>query len=348
MDQRLLPRRVLCLKLKHIGDVLLMTAATRAMKRAWPNASIAAMVPRGTEGVLDGNPDLDQVIVFDRRAGTRGALASIRAARQFAPDLVLAMGDGDREATVAWLSGAAHRVGYLPRHSGTWRRHLLTHAIASDGSRHTVLRNLDLVRGIGVSVDDAAPVLTVPAGARETMRGRMQSLGVPADAPYIVVHAVSRWLFKAWPEASCVAFLRHFSARGETLVMTSGPEEREQVAAHAILQKAGTGTIDLVGRTSLPELAAVLAGASVFAGVDSAPMHMAAALGTPVVALFGPSGEHHWGPWGAGHTVVSSPYLCRPCGRDGCVGTKRSDCLDAIRPERIIEAVERRLRARTC
>jgi heptosyltransferase III len=68
-------------------------------------------------------------------------------------------------------------------------------------------------------------------------------------------------------------------------------------------------------------------------------MHMAAALGVPVVALFGPSGEHDWGPWGDGHIVLSSPYLCRPCGKDGCLGSKRSDCLEAISAQTVLQAV---------
>jgi len=98
--------------------------------------------------------------------------------------------------------------------------------------------------------------------------------------------------------------------------------------------------IDLVGRTSLTELAAVVERAVLFLGVDSAPMHMAAALGVPVIALFGPSGERSWGPWGDGHVVLSSPFLCRPCGQDGCLGSKRSDCLEAISPQAVLEAAD--------
>jgi heptosyltransferase-3 len=90
----------------------------------------------------------------------------------------------------------------------------------------------------------------------------------------------------------------------------------------------------------LEELAAVLERTALFIGVDSAPMHMAAALKVPVIALFGPSGEHNWGPWGDGHVVLSSPYLCRPCGEDGCLGSKRSDCLEAISARQVMAAVE--------
>jgi heptosyltransferase-3 len=339
MNQPLRPRRILCLKLKHIGDVLLMTAAVRALRLAWPESAIAAMVPRGTEGVLHGNPDLDQVFTFDRRAGARGAMESVQVVRRFTPDLVLALGDGDREALLAWLSGAPHRVGFLPRFSGQWRRMLLTRAVASKRG-HTVDHDLDLVRALGVGVQGVGPVLTIAADVRQRMADRLRSLGLHDGELLVVVHPVSRWLFKAWPGVSCAETLVRLRRRGVAVVVTSGPEAREMAVARAIVARADVPVIPLIGQTSLTELAAVLADAVVFVGVDSAPMHMAAALGTPVVALFGPSGEHQWGPWGVGHVVLTSPYLCRPCGQDGCLGTKRSDCLEAIPSERIIRAIE--------
>jgi heptosyltransferase-3 len=127
------------------------------------------------------------------------------------------------------------------------------------------------------------------------------------------------------------------------VALTSGPVSAEVEAAHRILylvqqMRGGAPILNLIGQTSLPELAAVLERAALFLGVDSAPMHMAAALGVSVVALFGPSGELSWGPRGDRHVVVTSPYLCRPCGQDGCLGSKRSDCLEAISPQRIWEA----------
>ena len=105
------PERVLCIKLKHIGDVLLMTPTIRAIRLAWPTCRIAALVPCGIEGVLQGNPDLEAILTLDRRAGLAGAWRTIRAVRGYGPDLVLEMGGGDREALLGWLSGARMRVG---------------------------------------------------------------------------------------------------------------------------------------------------------------------------------------------------------------------------------------------
>lgn len=334
------PQRILCIKLKHIGDVLLMTPAVRAVRQAWPGSAIAALVPRGTEDVLAGNPDLNSILVFDRWAGSAGSWRTIRALRRFAPDLVLEMGQGDREAVFGWLSGARQRVGYAPAQSGGWRRLLLTRAVPWNGLQHIVETNLDLVRACDVAAVASRPILVVQPEARSQMATRLQSAGLSPGQPLVVVHPVSRWLFKGWPETGCAEVIQDLSREpGLAVAVTSGPGAAEVAAANRIVARAGVPVINLVGQTSLVELAASLEQAQLFLGVDSAPMHMAAALGIPVVALFGPSGEVSWGPWGDGHVVLSSPYLCRPCGRDGCLGSKRSDCLEAITPQMVLAAV---------
>ncbi len=340
------PQRILCIKLKHIGDVLLMTPAIRALRGVWPESSIYALVPRTTEEVLAGNPDLTAILTFERDAGIGGSWRTLQALRRFAPDLVLEMGQGDREAVLGWLSGARQRVGYEPGRSGRWRRALLTHLVPWNGAQHVVETNLDLVRACGIPAEASRPVLVVRPEMRARMSARLASGGLGAGEPLVVVHAVSRWVFKVWPEGSCAAVIARLVRHARVAVaLTSGPGPAEVEAAYRILALAqeargGGPILNLIGQTSLTELAAVLERAVLFLGVDSAPMHMAAALGVPVVALFGPSGEVSWGPWGDGHVVVTSPYLCRPCGVDGCLGSKRSDCLEDISPQQVWEAAE--------
>jgi heptosyltransferase-3 len=103
--------------------------------------------------------------------------------------------------------------------------------------------------------------------------------------------------------------------------------------------------VDLSGTLDLKQLGALIAGARAFIGVDSVPMHIAAALGTPTVALFGPSGDIEWGPWQVPHRIVTTPYPCRPCGQDGCGGSKISDCLMTITPGQVLAALDDLLHA---
>jgi heptosyltransferase-3 len=111
--------------------------------------------------------------------------------------------------------------------------------------------------------------------------------------------------------------------------------------AAAILKECRATPINLVGRLTLKELGALIAQARFFFGVDSAPMHLAAAVGTPAVALFGPSGDFNWGPWGEGHLVIKKDWDCLPCGRDGCEGSKKSRCLAELSAAEVLEKMER-------
>jgi heptosyltransferase-3 len=132
-------------------------------------------------------------------------------------------------------------------------------------------------------------------------------------------------------------------------VLTAAPDEREKKMVDAILAMADVGdrVVNLSGQFSLKELAALTSRAKLFIGVDSAPMHLAAAVGTPCVALFGPSGDKEWGPWMVPSEIVTSDHPCRPCGFDGCGGGKVSECLTTIPADRVLAAVDRLLAGRT-
>jgi heptosyltransferase-3 len=142
------------------------------------------------------------------------------------------------------------------------------------------------------------------------------------------------------------------AADGTRIVVTGAPDPKERALVDEMLAAIGPRTraalTDLVGQLSLKELAALTARARAFVGVDSAPMHIAAAVGTPTVALFGPSGEKEWGPWGvASRIVVSDAHPCRPCGIDGCGGGKVSECLTTLPVDRVHAAFRSLLEATT-
>jgi heptosyltransferase-3 len=164
-----------------------------------------------------------------------------------------------------------------------------------------------------------------------------------AAGRFVQVHPGSRWLFKCWPAERTAALISQLAADGHAVLITGAPDPRERLLVDAIaaaLPDAVRARVaDATGTLTLRELAAVTARARLFIGVDSAPMHIAAAMGTPVVALFGPSGEHEWGPWRVpARVVVSTMHPCRPCGIDGCGGGKVSECLTTLPVERVLAA----------
>ncbi len=156
---------------------------------------------------------------------------------------------------------------------------------------------------------------------------------------FLQVHPTSRWLFKAWTDERNAELLQRLARDGHRLVLTGAPNAREQAIAKRILERAGVAVTDLSGALTLREMGALAARARLFFGVDSAPMHIAAAMGTPVVALFGPSGEHQWGPWMVAQRIVTSGHACRPCGNDGCGGSKVSECLTGLPVDRVHAAI---------
>ena len=343
------PRTILVIKLKHIGDVLLGTPAIHALKAAYPAARIHALVSRGTEEMLAGNPDLAGVIPFARPRGRglgrwRQEFRLLRGLRALRPDLVLAMGKGDREAILGYLSGARWRVGFAAGRQGlVGRDRLFTHRAVRTGREHIVEGDLKLVEALGIVPGDTRLRLHVAAEDAATADRLLAEAGVgPGDRP-VTVHPTSRWLFKCWRDEGVAAVMDHLADCGLRVVLASGPEPREVRRARRILGLARHPAADLIGRLTLKQLAAVIGRSRLFLGVDSAPMHIAAAMGTPVVALFGPSGEHNWGPWGAGHLVVAVDLFCRPCGQDGCNGSKRSDCLEMLTEAEVIAAVDTQL-----
>ncbi len=158
----------------------------------------------------------------------------------------------------------------------------------------------------------------------------------------------SRWSFKCWSVERNAGLIASLLRRGETVLLSCAPDERERsmiaaiVAALRALPGVPLARLALAddGGT-LERLAATIARAKLFVGIDSAPMHIAAAVGTPVVALFGPSGEFNWGPWRVAHRIVTSDVdPCRPCGLDGCGSGKVSECLVRIPVHAVLAAID--------
>jgi heptosyltransferase-3 len=157
-------------------------------------------------------------------------------------------------------------------------------------------------------------------------------------------------MFKCWPHEKVAELIDLIQGELEIpVVLTSGPDEQERAYIKDLLDRIDTEVIDLSGILSLKELGAVIRGARLFFGIDSAPMHISAALKTPVVVLFGPTSSVDWGPWpprGEGHRIITSTrHDCIPCGRDGCDGSKVSDCLIDLDIATVFQAVKEQLQS---
>ena len=342
-------RRALVVTLKHHGDVLLASPVFSVLRRAAPWAEIDALIYGETREMLSFHPAIAQIHAIERAWKSQGALTRAAAEwRLFSSlrargyDLLVHLTDHPRGAWLARFLGARHAIAPdLPGKSAFWRASF-THRYPQAGRRHTVEFNLDALRRIGIRPDpgDRALVLNPGAEAQSRAAALLAANGL-AGGDFIHLHPASRWQFKCWPARLVAALADQLHRRGERLVITAAADERELALVAGIRERSAAPLVDFSGKISLKELAAIAARARMFIGVDSAPVHIASAMGTPVVALFGPSGEAEWRPWMTPHRVVASAaHPCRPCGNDGCGGGKVSECLEELPVDAVLAAVD--------
>jgi len=356
-------RRALVIKLRHHGDVLLTSPVFESLAAAAPGVAIDALVYRETLPLIAHNPHIAVAHSIDHGWRAQGSLARARhewrllrslQARRY--DLVIHLTEHARGAWLTRLLRPRWSVAPRIRAARWWWPGSFTHLYASimavhGGAaltrRHTVLQNLDALRRLGWTRDDAPRLTLIPgADAERAADDLLQRLGVRAD--YVLMQPTSRWFFKCLPAAHNAQIIQGLVARGETVLLCCAPDPREHAMIDAILAelRALMGGLppQLVLATeagTLGRLAVLIGRARLFVGIDSAPMHIAAAMGTPLVAVFGPSSEITWGPWRVEHEVITHEgYACRPCNQDGCGGGKISDCLTHLPVQRVLAAVD--------
>ena len=336
-------KRLLVIKLKQPGDVLVSTPVIAALKEAWPNCHLTYLVPKGTEDMVAGHPGLDDLMVVDRRGETWSqALRFARDLRRRRFDLVIELSGGDRGAIYSWLTGAKERLGLARPGMPFWQRRVFTRLLPRPPVKmHLVDQNLAAVRALGIEPQTPRLRFFWDQAVEERIQDLLTAHKL-APGGFVVMHPGAGWRFKCWTPQGYARVLEALQNEWRLPVILTGTQAaHEQELIAAILQESRVKPINLAGRLSLKELGALIAQARFFFGMDSAPMHLAAAVETPAVALFGPSGVFNWGPWGEGHLVIQQDWACVPCGRDGCEGSKISRCLTEIEPEEVLQAMAR-------
>jgi heptosyltransferase-3 len=354
--------KILVIKLRQIGDVLLTLPVFSALREHFKEAHIAVLVNSGTDELLNNNPYINEVIIFDRGLKNRVFLSRffhelrfLRHIRAKGFDMVVDLTNVDRSAILSFASGAKYRLAdNSPQKGIQWKRHAYTHRASKKYEHHSVLKNLDVIREFGITTDTVTLELPVHKKDREVVREMFRSHNINEQDKIIHVHPVSRLLFKCWKDEYMAEVIHWAVCRNIKVVITSSPEIREFEKVKKIIslvhalngpmsQQDETATsqnlLDLSGRTTIGELAAVSEASSLFFGVDSAPMHIAASVGTQVIALFGRA-ESRWRPWGEGHRVLTG-NLERKNGKADENFVR--DNLLRVKPQEVIQELEKRL-----
>ncbi len=343
-------RRALVIKLRHHGDVLLSSPVFSVLKAHAPQVEIDALVYADTAEMLSFHPAITQLLTIDRQwkklgpfGQTRAELALYQQLKARNYDLIIHLTEHWRGAWLCRLLQPRWSVGPgVAGRSKSWGKsfsHL--QRLPGHALRHTTESNLDALRRIGIQPSLGEKRLTLIPGeaAEATVMAHLREFGLK-PGHFVHIHPASRWFFKCWPVEQMTALIERLQADGQSVVLTAAPSADEQRMLDAIQERLNKPVFSLSGQLSLKELAALTHAAKLFIGVDSAPMHIAAAVGTPTVALFGPSGEKQWGPWGVPSRVITSQHSCRPCGIDGCGGGKVSECLSILTVGQVYSAAQ--------
>ena len=345
-------KKVLIVKLRHHGDVLLTSPVFSNLQAATAQAEIHAMVYKDTVPMLEGHPAIQKFLSYDRgwkKLGFFGKLMKelslLKQVRQEKYDLVINLTEGDRGAIGAFVSGAKICVGLDPEGKGfKGKRKIYSHIVKNCKTpRHTVEKNLDALRRIGIfpTPEERDVLFVIPEESRKRVQELLQNNGL-APQGYFLLHPVSRWKFKCWPASLVAKLMTELHLRGEKIVITASPDKQELEMVEEILKLAPeVPVLNLGGKTSLKDLGALIEMSRCLVCVDSVPLHMSSALKTPTVVLFGPTSEINWGPWqNQKARVVTQNLPCTPCFMDGCGVSKMSDCLFTLPVGKVLSAID--------
>jgi lipopolysaccharide heptosyltransferase I len=326
-------RNILVIKPSSLGDIIDALPAVGAIRRHFREAHIAWLVKSEWAPILIGHPFIDEVIAvpFQWR-GLPQILQAIRRRRPF--DLVIDLQGLFRSAALGYLTGAARRIGLAEAREGAPWFYTDTVAIPKSVT-HAVERSLRVAAALGADPQPVAFGLSRTEAAAAEADRFMETAGF--SAPFVLLHPAARWERKRWPPERFAQVGDWLLQNGTVPVFTGGSGDHNALQQICLIMNR-RGGINGAGRLTLTGLAELQRRALYFIGNDSGPMHLAAAVGTKVVALFGPTDPNRVGPYGTGHRVIQKRNDCIGCHRGACVHQNR--CMKAIQVEDVQTAIE--------
>jgi len=333
---------ILVIKLRHIGDVLLATPVFTSLREAYPDAKLSILINRGTEEILAHHPDIDELIIAEK--GAIGAqLRFLVMLRRKGFDCVVDLTDGDRSAWISVVTGSPLRIGFNAEHR--WRGLLYSHvATPLPEDLHRVEYDVAALRPLGLMPRLTQPTLYVSSDDGVVAEQTLRDLDVDRDGSsrmLVVIQPGARYPLKVWPSERFAELADRLATAFNCRILLGGDGKERDVAESVRRQAACEPTI-IAGRLSLLQFAALLKHCALFVGNDGGAMHIAAAVDVPVVALFGPTYPHRWGPRGRVSEVLYKGLDCRACYHPTCIRGEEN-CMRMISVDEVFEACNRLL-----
>ncbi|MFH1336114.1 MAG: glycosyltransferase family 9 protein [Candidatus Zixiibacteriota bacterium] len=334
--------RFLVVRTDRIGDLVLSTPVPEAIKSHYPESHITMMVSPYAVDVIRGNPNIDEVIVDDtgnQNKGIKGFFVLLKEIRRRKFDIAILLKPTLRLAVLLFLAGVKHRIGTGFRfYQILFNQKVYMHRKVN--LKHEVEYNLEMLRPLGIISQRIMPQIYVAPQEKEFVRNIFDEFKITPEDTVVAIHPGSgnsslNLPAKRFAEVAD-ALVEKMNAK---IVFTGSDKERQLI--DFIKSKMRYPSIDLTGRTTIPQLVAVLQNCDVLISNSTGPMHLAAVSGTPTVAIFCPvfsAGPIRWGPYGEGHQVILPPVpVCFECKPKSC---PHYDCMEKIKADQIISKVE--------
>jgi len=350
------PNNILLISLRHLGDVILTTPLISSLRLAYTQSNIDVLVYDNTAAILKNNPDIDHIITVTKKPSFSEYKTLFKKIFQ-QYDLVVVTQTGDRPLIYS-LFASRTRVAVVPQKNqkGWWKRYLYQGWVEFDDvNTHTVLQLLKLMNAIK---KDKVFYLTAPSNNTNQL-----SKLLPAKTqPYAVLHLYPLWTYKRWTIAGWQQIATYLINKGIKVVLTGGPSAEEVNYVTQFQQSLPSAVINLAGKTSLADLADIIKDAQLFIGPDTGTTHLAAATGTPTIAIYGPTNPIKWAPWPVSYNCEKNPFKktgdqqvqniyflqgeeetpCVPCHHEGCDKHRQSEskCLTSLPASKVIQATD--------
>jgi heptosyltransferase-3 len=353
-------KNILMIQLGDIGDVVWTTPTLWAVKESYPQANVSVLLRESFGCLLEADPSIHKIFEVKN---TQGNLLSnityqlqlVKKLRNEQFDLVFDLRSGDRGAIMARLTGAAIRGSLHYTAVPFWRNRLFTHLlIGLPTPKERILgaaeQSLRIIRGFGITGKTTIPKLWVSDQVMTRVykvlaECNMKPVASNLSHRWITINPFSRWPYKELANDKWVSIINWLWHEFHIAAAIVGSKE-ETARAREMVNKCNGTVYNLAGKTTLAELAGTLSLSSFHLGVDSAAPHIAAAVGTPTLTIYGPSDWRDWAPVGDKHRVVVSGMDCVPCSKKGCGGSERSLCLETLEVKTVQDAIREVLEKR--
>lgn len=344
---------ILIVKTSAIGDVIHTLPALWSLRTHYPQAHITWLVEEAAADLLTDHPALDHVLVASRKTwladlqagrlfrALRGFVEFVRILRDTRYDLVIDFQGLIKSAVWVFLAKGIRKVGFGRGMEHAEHSYLVLNerVPAVEMNQHAIDRSLLLLKGIGIPAAGIRYELPHSITHESQAASLLRALGIDKQDRVVAINPMARWPTKLWEPTSFAILADRLEREGIRVVFTGGPQDRSSIDEICRLMTGQIRRLD--GKTDLKTLAAIYRRTQVLITTDSGPMHLAAAVGTSVVALFGPTAPWRTGPYGQNHVVLRAGIHCSPCFKKECLTTEyeKHACMKRISVDEVARAV---------